>query len=1101
MEKIKVFALVAGFFLLLFSIPARCQVSTVSGSLAGTVFDSTGAVIPSATVTIVGPTGSRVMNSDSSGNFVFRDLLPGSYEVKVEKSGFKRYQASGAQVNVNQTTTIHVALTVGAATQVIEVTSPAILIDSSSTKVTANITDTFYDKVPLSRNVAGLFSTASGVASGGGTGYANPSISGGSGLENLYVADGVNITDAGYGGLGVYSAQYGAVGTGINMAFVKEVDVKTAGFEPEYGKSTGGVVQIVTKSGTDRYHGSVTGFFQPKGFEATRLQPDDFALANTYGRALHPEGYDVAGEFGGPVPGLRKHLFFYGSFDPTWNRIYSLAPQVSALYQHGPYTLRTNTYNYAGKLTYQLNDRHQLNFSIFGDPSHTGNSPWRSLTADNNTRFSKWDYGARNIVGRYSGTLTATWLINASFAWNKNSFTEMPSTNLSNITDKTQTGGLPGQRGQFDPVGLGFQQNAAEDTYDFDVSTTKMFDFVGGHTLKIGYHFENAKYGGSRLYSGPISSIPATNATGDPTTDWGVLPDAVGQPTNAWYYLQNADATCTLCPLMDVPGLGMTPVELFMHRGLYGSPDFQTSSKYHAAYIQDVWKLSKNITLNLGERFEQQRMIGIATHYTFTDNWLPRIGVTWDPVGNRKTKVYANFARYDYVIPLDMAVRSLSSELDFEDGDFAPDYTINGSGQRVVTINQYGTVTPILDAAHLLTGANIDPITGNCTVASACGINGSMFVSQQAVGEGIAPGTKMEFVNEYMVGLDQELPHGVIMSARYINRRLGRIVEDTGGIPPEAAFAGISQFYSIGNVGPTTDLFTNPIEHVYTPGTTPPSACFDSGGNIPFNAPSVQDNLGNIVGSACFNPQGANGLIPGVAVSDGVPDGFPAAVRNYNAVEIEFNKSFSNNWLMRANWRIARLFGNFEGAYRNDNRQDDPGISSLYDFTPGSLGLLGDQFKPGVLNTDRLHIVNFYAAYVIPHGPMAHLTIGPAVTLASGIPINDLKAHPAYGNAGEIPANGRGALGREPVTGQVNVHLDYPFRLSERVNLRVGWDFFNIANTRTLQYTNQNEDLSYLTPNVDFKKPYAHSATATTDVNNPTFQAPFSMRGMVRLEF
>ncbi|MEJ2008152.1 MAG: carboxypeptidase regulatory-like domain-containing protein [Acidobacteriota bacterium] len=349
MDKRRILALFSGLLLLAFSTPALCQVSTVSGSLAGAVYDPTGAVIPAAKVTIVGPTGSRSMSTDPSGNFTFRDLAPGSYQVNVEKSGFKSYKASGAQVNVNQVTTIHVTLVVGATTQTVEVTSPAVRIDTSSTNVTTHVTDTTYDKLPLARNVAGLFYIAPGVAGGIGTGYANPSISGGSGLENLYVADGVNISDAGYGALGVWSQQYGAIGTGINMSFVKEVNIKTGGFEPQYGKATGGIVQIVTKSGTDRYHGSVTAFFQPEDFEATRLHPDDFGLVNTYGKGLHKEGYDVAGEFGGPVPGVKKHLFFYGSFDPTWNRIYSLAPTVSALFQHGPYTLRTNTYSYASK--------------------------------------------------------------------------------------------------------------------------------------------------------------------------------------------------------------------------------------------------------------------------------------------------------------------------------------------------------------------------------------------------------------------------------------------------------------------------------------------------------------------------------------------------------------------------------------------------------------------------------------------------------------------------------------------------------------------------------------------------------------------------------
>src|SRR5207244_2485922 len=166
----------------------------------------------------------------------------------------------------------------GQATEVVEVSGNAITVDTTSTAVSANLTDTFYSSVPVARGVTGLFYASPGVTSGGGTGTANPSISGGTGLENSYVADGVNITDGGFGGIGVYSRLYGSLSTGINLSFVKEVNVKTGGFEAQYGKSTGGIVQIVTNSGGDALHGVIGGFFAPQSFEAERLHADDFAL-------------------------------------------------------------------------------------------------------------------------------------------------------------------------------------------------------------------------------------------------------------------------------------------------------------------------------------------------------------------------------------------------------------------------------------------------------------------------------------------------------------------------------------------------------------------------------------------------------------------------------------------------------------------------------------------------------------------------------------------------------------------------------------------------------------------------------------------------------
>ena len=101
---------------------------------------------------------------------------------------------------------------------------------------------------------------------------------------------------------------------------------------------------------------------------------------------------------------------------------------------------------------------------------------------------------------------------------------------------------------------------------------------------------------------------------------------------------------------------------------------------------------------------------------------------------------------------------------------------------------------------------------------------------------------------------------------------------------------------------------------------------------------------------------------------DGKPDGFVDPTRRYQALELELNRRFTNHWMAVVNYRYAKLWGNYEGAYRNDNGQSDPGISSLFDFTAGSLGLLGDQFKPGYLNTDKRNVGNAFLSYNVGAG-------------------------------------------------------------------------------------------------------------------------------------
>src|SRR3989442_14637180 len=110
---------------------------------------------------------------------------------------------------------------------------------------------------------------APGVTDGGGTGAANPSINGASGLENQYIVNGANVTDPGYGGFGTYTLNFGSLGSGVNFDFIQEVQVKSGGFEAQYGETLGGVVNIITKSRGNQFHGSAYGYFQPHRVEAT----------------------------------------------------------------------------------------------------------------------------------------------------------------------------------------------------------------------------------------------------------------------------------------------------------------------------------------------------------------------------------------------------------------------------------------------------------------------------------------------------------------------------------------------------------------------------------------------------------------------------------------------------------------------------------------------------------------------------------------------------------------------------------------------------------------------------------------------------------------
>jgi len=210
-------------------------------------------------------------------------------------------------------------------------------------------------------------------------------------------------------------------------------------------------------------------------------------------------------------------------------------------------------------------------------------------------------------------------------------------------------------------------------------------------------------------------------------------------------------------------------------RGEFGDPNFKTQGDYHTLFAQDTWSINKFVTVNAGLRWEQQRIAGKNASYTFTDNWSPRVGIAIDPWGNRKTKIFANFGRYNEAIPLDMGIRSLSSELDFGDTNWVP--PTDGSGH--VLVGPDGTIdlstmvgTPCATAVNPAAGC----IRSFNTGASI----------QNAVA--FAPGTRMQYLDEYVVGFEHEFGNsGVIFTARYQDRRIKRIVEDMAELSPEAA--------------------------------------------------------------------------------------------------------------------------------------------------------------------------------------------------------------------------------------------------------------------------------------------------------------------------
>src|SRR5712691_8334970 len=303
----RISALLLAFVLALTGLAAAQE---TTGTISGRLLDAQGLAVPGATVTVTGPQGARTVVTDSTGRFVAPFLTPGAYSLRAELQGFKAVEQKDIVVRLGQTADFNLKMEVGGLTETVEVTGASPVIDTQTTTAGANLNSAMLSRLPVGRSLAETLYVAPGVSSGGGTGTSNPSIGGGSGLENQYVVDGVNISSSGFGSLGSYSrvAALGSLGNGVTYDFIKEVQIKTAGYEAEFGQSTGGVVNVVTKSGSNAVHGTLFGYTRPNKLESNYKQ---ITTANGWMNTTGTTMYDAGFEVGGPV--VKNHVFFFAA--------------------------------------------------------------------------------------------------------------------------------------------------------------------------------------------------------------------------------------------------------------------------------------------------------------------------------------------------------------------------------------------------------------------------------------------------------------------------------------------------------------------------------------------------------------------------------------------------------------------------------------------------------------------------------------------------------------------------------------------------------------------------------------------------------------------
>ncbi|MEY4093206.1 MAG: hypothetical protein RLZZ53_405, partial [Acidobacteriota bacterium] len=296
--------------LLMAAIASPAWAQDIRGSIEGVVKDASGAVLPGATVEATSNVGQPVTTvTDAVGVYRFPSLAPGNYKISANLQGFVSKEVGDVRVALGQIKKVDFSLPLSGVTETVNVTAETPLVDVRQTSRQTNIRAEQVDLLPKGRDFTSLVTQAPGANSESKLG--GLSIDGASAGENRFIIDGIETTDL----------QDGTSSKNVIVDFIEEVQVKSSGYTAEFGGATGGVINAVTKSGTNDFHGSALYNFEGDSLEGARrptlrtnLTDSTKAEYVSYpkdGRTRHEPGFAL----GGPI--MRNRMWFFGAYQPA----------------------------------------------------------------------------------------------------------------------------------------------------------------------------------------------------------------------------------------------------------------------------------------------------------------------------------------------------------------------------------------------------------------------------------------------------------------------------------------------------------------------------------------------------------------------------------------------------------------------------------------------------------------------------------------------------------------------------------------------------------------------------------------------------------------
>jgi hypothetical protein len=758
MSKFRVFISIP---LALFLICALALAQAPTGKVMGRVTDEDGEYLPGVTVEVTGPKllGKTVAVSDETGTYRLFALPSGTYTITYTLPGFDTLIRKDVYLQIEQTITLNIHMRPSTLEETITVIGESPIIDVKSTVKGKTITRELFMSLPRGRDYTGLISIIPGTHYESNTG--GLSVDGATGTENMWYVDGTDTTNM----------HIGTQAQSAVFELVDEVQVKSSGYPAEFGGSMGGVINVITRSGGNAFHGDIIGFYNDHGKlmygksrDYLRIDPYDDNVAELVnnddlyfngGKDRDPY-YRAEGIFqlGGYI--LKDRLWFFGSFNPVYRQtkrtVYFLdAADPDAL---SDFYIKRWNWNGQVKLTAQPLAGMRVSASVVNNfYKYRGNLPDRDGTDTYDYPYADvgWDYP--NVSGNVNMEYTVgnNMLINLRggyFRTNETNQQVLPADmtqyrfNRANdiySADYAAQGlssSLVHFRGWRNYAGTDFiYERLIRDRINVNFDISYYAYLAGEHAFKFGIQY-------IRLHE----DVSAGNQHPRVSLNWGRVYTglATGEDVDGTY------------GYYDIRG-GFTSE--------YGDL-WNIHSNNWAMYLQDSWTIGDKLTIQAGVRAEREYIPSFndapeyadvkPIDFNFGEKLAPRLGVIYDVFGDSSLKVFGNFAIYYDVMKLYMAEGAYggfkwkTDYYELNDLDFTK---IASNGDLTDAANQEG------DGANRYVG------TMNWRIPSFDSTNPDMLPVAQ---------------REFTFGFEKRLMEELSLSFRVVQKHLIRTIEDIG---------------------------------------------------------------------------------------------------------------------------------------------------------------------------------------------------------------------------------------------------------------------------------------------------------------------------------